>query len=150
MDIALPSRLLRGRTVRVERLNCVEVNLDLDFGVSVKKRIIVEGVMPREVPRKLHSAAEHCMIVLLGGKRLLVHVADDADKRDGIIVGRVYLAEKTYGDPPGMRTPHGLDVLLLEVGEFFKHLATHKFDGDLVKCVLNKRAWQNSLEPQTS
>lgn len=144
MDIELPSRLYRARTVRVERLNCVEVSLDLDFGVAVKKRIIIEGITPREVPRKLHSAAEHCMIVLLGGKRLVIHVADAADKRDGIIVGRVYLAERTFGDPPGLRSPHGLDVKLLEVGEFFQHLAAHKFDGDQVKRVLNKRAYQTS------
>ena len=146
MEIELPSRLIRARSIRVEWFNCVDVGLDLDFGVQIRKRIIIEGIQPRDVPKKFHSAARHCMIVLLGGKRLIIRVDPGADRRDGILLGRVYLAEETYGDPPGMRVPHGLDKKLLEVGEFFQYLLTKKFEDEYVKRALNKRTQARAAE----
>jgi hypothetical protein len=142
MQIELPSRLIRARTVRVERLNCVDVNLDLDFGVQVKKRITLEGVMPKTVDTHKRDAAMHCMVVLLGGKNLLVHVPDGVDKRDGYIMGRVYLCDKVYGNPPGLRCPFGLDTELLEVGEFFQYLNENGFNEEVLKRVLQRNAYE--------
>lgn len=137
--IDLPPRLHHARTVRVQSFNCIEVDLELDYGVSIRKRIVLEGVQRSLVPEYRRKAATHALIVLVGGKNLIVHVeTDNAGKMtDGYIPGRVYLAEKVHGDPEGMVIPYGLEDELLEVSLFYLWLMKHDFDMRLVKSVLN-------------
>ena len=135
MSTQLPTKLYAGRTIRVHSLNCVEIDLQLGFGVSVRKSILLEGVQPKTIPRRLASGAKHCLVVLLGGKRVIVHVDDH--RKDGFLVGRVYLDEKVYGDPVGMLEPFGLAKTLLEVSTFYAWLADREYDIAQVKAVLN-------------
>ncbi|KKL74226.1 hypothetical protein LCGC14_2067010 [marine sediment metagenome] len=130
-----PAALFRGRTVRVHSLNCVEVELQLGFGVSIKKLVLLEGIEQKDIPRSSRSEAKHCLVVLVGGKKVLVQA--DAQRKDNYVVGRVFLDEKVYGDPEGMMTPHGMDKALLEISTFYAWLATQKYDIQEVKAVLN-------------
>ena len=135
MSVRLPSRLHHARVVRVRSLNCLEVDLDLGFGISVMKRIVLEGVDYRGIPKALRSDAKHCLVVLLGGKRVVVHT--DQSKQDGFILGRVYLDERVYGKPEGLTVPFGLTEPMLEVGAFYTWLAGKEFDVHLVKVAIN-------------
>ncbi len=138
MKIALPPQLHHARTVRVQSFNCLEVDLDLNYGVSVRKNIVLEGVQSADVPRHLRKAAQHALVVLVGGKRLIVHT-ERQDTTDGYIQGRVYLAERVYGSPEGIATPYGLDLQLLEVTIFCRWLKTVDYDLRHVKAILNGR-----------
>lgn len=136
--IELPPRLHHARTIRVHSFNCIEVDLELDYGVSIRKKIVLEGIQQTDVPRHLREAARHALIVLVGGKRLIIHV-DSGKMSDGFIPGRVYLAEKVYDVPDGMATPYGLEDELLEVSLFYRWLVSRDFNMDYVKAVLNGR-----------
>jgi hypothetical protein len=134
--VELPPRFYAGRTVRVHSFNRVEVALRLGFGVTVEKNIILEGVQRINVSKELRRTAHHALVVLVGGKNLIVQVNGD-DEKDGHVMGRVFLSEKVHGEPEGLVTPHGLDQPLLEVGTFFSWLGTQDFDVKAVKAVLN-------------
>jgi hypothetical protein len=129
------TRLYAGRTVKVLSTNCIEVALDLGFGLHLNKRIVLEGISNRSIPKKHRNAAQHALIILVGGKRLLVHVDDT--KQDGYLTGRVYLDEKVYGEPVGMTIPFGREKPLLEVSEFYRWLGDVEFDLKEVKAALN-------------
>jgi hypothetical protein len=129
------TRLYAGRTVKVLSTNCIEVALDLGFGLHLNKRIVLEGIDNRSIPKKYRNAAQHALIILVGGKRLLVHVDDT--KQDGYLTGRVYLDEKVYGEPVGMTIPFGRETPLLEVSEFYRWLGDVEFDLKEVKAALN-------------
>lgn len=134
--VKLPSRLLDGHVIRVQTVNCVEVSLHLPFGISVVKSVLLEDVELKDVPPKLRQAAHHCLIVLLGGKDVVVHTSDE-NKRDGFVLGRVYLNERVYGAPAGMAVPFGLDAPMLEVSAFYRWLSGVNYDITAVKAVLN-------------
>lgn len=137
MPYLLPPRLYRADVVRVQALDAIEVILDLNFGIHLRKRITLEGWSPQTIAPKLRSAAQHCMIVLLGGKSILV-LTDDTNRNDTAL-GRVYLAEKLAPDytGPGLLVPPGLDKPALEVTTFLQHLSTRSFDKSDVIRLLN-------------
>ncbi len=138
MKIELPPRLYLARTVRVHSFNCIEAELDLGYSVSVKKNIILEGVQSGSVPSAQRKDAKHALVVLLGGKHLVIHTGQQ-NVKDGFLPGRVYLVEKVHGEPEGLATPYGLDIQLLEVGLFYPSLQRARFDIGFVKSVLNGR-----------
>ena len=137
--IELPPRSHHARTIRVHSFNCIEVDLELDYGVYIRKRIVLEGVQQSNVPKHLRIAAKHALIVLVGGKKLVIHV-DSSKMSDGFIPGRVYLAERVYGEPEGMVIPHGLETELLEVSLFYMWLVERDFNMNHVKAILNGRS----------
>ena len=138
----LPTRVVSAKTIRVQHLNCVEVQLHLDFGVKLDRKIIVESIDKNTIPHKLRHKAKKAMVVLVGGKSLFVHT-DDTDTQDGYIHSRLYLNEKVYAPPEGvMMRPFSFDQeqtypSLLEVGTFFNWLQQHEFDVGVLKEVLN-------------
>ena len=131
----LPTRLLCGRTVRVMSLNSIEVELQLGFGVSIRKAVRLEGIDESSVPRHHASDAKHCLVVLLGGKRLLIHT--DVHRKGRTLVGRVYLDERVYGEPVGMGIPFGMDELRLDVSVFYEWLRANGYNVQAVKVMLN-------------
>ena len=116
-------------------LNSIEVELQLGFGVSIRKAVRLEGIDESGIPRRNASDAKHCLVVLLGGKHLLVHT--DAYRKGSMLVGRVYLDERVYGEPVGMTVPFGMDEFRLDVSVFYDWLRTHGYDISVVKSVLN-------------
>jgi len=132
----LPPHLLSGRTAWVHNPSCVEFDLDVGFGITVRRSVVIEGLSARDIPEKFRNEAKHCLVTLLGGKRVLV-LASINGKTDPYILGRVYLNEKVYGEPVGYVQPPGLDARLLEIGLFCSWLAAEKYDIQKVKAVLN-------------
>ncbi len=133
----LPTRLYLARTVRVISFNALEVDIDLGFGVRTRRRVRVEGVDQLGVPAPMQRLAYHCLVVLVGGKRLLVQI--DNPRMEGSILGRVFLDERVYHNPEGMASVPGLDAERLEVGLYFNWLAGRKFDVTVVRRTLNGR-----------
>ena len=135
-DVRLPPQLLRGRVLRVRSINCLEIRLTLAFGVSVEKNVVLEGVDKNCVPEKRRQAAKRALIVLVGGKDVIVHT--DTLAQDGFVIGRVYLDEKIYGKPEvGFVEPYNIDVPMLEVSTFYLWLRERDFDVRLATEALN-------------
>jgi len=135
------SRVYRGRTLKVVTINCMDVQLDLGLGVNVQKRVVIEGVGKHalsRIPHHLRQAAMHCMIVLLGGKNLLVQVAN-VSTTDGCIICRVFIDAPIYVDNPALVIPKGFETPRLEVGKFYNWLSEGRFKVGRVKDVLNTR-----------
>lgn len=131
-----PTQVLPASVVRVHYANCLEARVALGFGVTVTKRVIIEGIDSHRIPPQLRPLAKKAMVILVGGKSILVHA--DPSVQDGIVQGRVYLNEKVYGAPEGaMCVPYGLDQPLLEIGFFFEWLHGRNFSIDALKGVLN-------------
>lgn len=132
--IKLPPKLHEGHVLHIRSVNCVEINLFLDFNVSVVKKILLEGVEIKDILPQARQSANRCLIVLIGGKDVIVHTNSCEDGE--YTIGRIYLNERVYGTPPGMYTPYGLDVPMLEISTFYRSLAPD-YDIEEVKAVLN-------------
>jgi hypothetical protein len=131
-----PTCVLPASVVRVHYANCLEARMTLGFGVTVTKRVIIEGIDSHRIPPQLRPLAKKAMVILVGGKSILVHA--DPAVQDGIVQGRVYLNEKVYDAPAGaMLVPYGLDQPLLEIGFFFEWLHGRNFNIEALKGVLN-------------
>ena len=127
-----------ARVSRVRSVNQIELDIDLGFGVHVQKVFTLHGVHVRDVPVEHRSKAVHCLVVLLGGKRVFVQpdsLAPDAR------FARLYLAEKIHGSPVGLvQHAPGFDRPILDVSMFFAWLADSGFALDEVTAALNGRA----------
>ena len=134
--MSMPTRLYRARTVRIINLNCVMVYLDLGFGISLQKNLVVEGIDGSVVPPSQRPAATHCLVIIAGGRDLLVHTDDTT--LDGFLKARVYLAAETPAAPEGtLAMPYGIDLPRMEVGLMWQWVARHGFDPRAVgRCLL--------------
>ena len=132
----LPTRVILGDVMRVHHLNCLQVRLHTGFGQTLSKRVVIEGIDQKAVLPALRTKAKKAMVVLCGGKSVIVHT-DDATE-DGIILGRVYFNEKVFDAPAdAMLVPHTLAQPMLEIGTFFQWLWEREFDISALKEVLN-------------
>jgi hypothetical protein len=141
--IPYEARTFKAKTVRVHSISAVEVILDLDFGVSISKVITLDGLMPSDISEEDKSKAHHCLIVLLGGKRLLVQPDPTERKfwgRKTDTRSRLFLDERVFGSPVGLTTNVFGDVgEYVDVVPFLKSLAANGFNVADVKAVLNRR-----------
>lgn len=125
--MALPSRLYPAHTIRVTTWNTVLVNLYLGFGVTVQKSLLVEGLDIAALPPGRRSEATHCLVLVVGGRDLLVHTDDTT--LDGHLKARVYLADPAPQAPDGtLAVPYGLDEVRMEVGLMWQWIARGGFD----------------------
>jgi hypothetical protein len=127
MPSTLPSRLYRAMTVRVVHLNCILADIDVGFGVITRKNLLVDGVDCAAVPQAMRSDAMHCMVMLVGGRELLIHT--DCAALDGFLKSQVYLSDDaprapkgTMSVPPGMGEPH------LDIGLMWNWVADQRFN----------------------
>ena len=132
----LPPRLHRAKTIKVLWPHCIEADIELDFGVHVRRVVHLEGLDAQTVPSSLVSRAKHALVVLIGGKNLIINT--EPTLNGSKVVGRLYLDVPVYGNPPGMTIPPGLDQEMLEVSEFFLSLRKNGFNKDDVLSILNR------------
>lgn len=135
MPAQLPPRVCRARMVHVEALDYVELDIDLGFGVTIRRPTRIEGASPDLIASPLRPAAIRALIVLLSGKRLVVHVHDSKDQSPTI--GRIYIDERIHGRPVGLEAPPGMTTELLDVSAFFADLKRKNYDIGVVKAALN-------------
>jgi len=124
--VALPPRLYSAKVLRVNDLVSIDALIDLDFGVSVTKTVMLEGMDVRHVPPAQRSSAITSLIAALGSKKILVLCAPvrDAEK----VLGRVYLLDRVDGPAwIGLSQPPGLDTLHLEVASFMEFARTRGY-----------------------
>jgi hypothetical protein len=131
--------LFEARVCRIEpQLGFVRLDVHLAWHVRLEKSFAVEGVVDARLPGDVADRAHHCLVVLLGGKSVLVHV----DPTDGSPrpLARLYLDEKVV-DPPQelLWTPHQSVEPRLAVAPFFRWLAGREFDHRQVLNIINRR-----------
>lgn len=129
-------RLVRGQVLRVQNFSTVEILLDLDFGVHVARTVVLEGVNPNLIPPKLRNAAQHALIILLGGKKVFVLTGSCGVAEP--VLGRVYLDDRGRAiEGPWTSEVPGADQRLLEVSSFMQHLVRANFEKSEIIRVLN-------------
>lgn len=126
MDIALPSVIYRGRVLRVHSTNCIEVSLDLRFGVHIDRNVLLEGVAAESIPPGLREDAMYCLILMLAKRAVLVHTDDS--QRDGFVKGRIFIAEEVKCCPVPLLKPYGVAVEMVEVSSFYQWLGGKNYD----------------------
>lgn len=139
----IDSRSYKAKTLRVIPVRKVEALVDLDFGVQVQKTFIIDGLDDNlgVDGEQAWSAARHCMIVLLGGKKLVVRPDPEvrhAWHRLDAIKANVYVLGTFDDHPVGYveRLPEA-NGPALEVGPFITWLSSQNFDVARVKEALN-------------
>lgn len=145
MNSQIPStaRLFRAKTVRVHSPNSVEVDLDLEFGVCLRRVVVFDGFPLSSVPAGQRELAMHCLVILLGGRNLLVQ-PNPKDRsawgRQAELRARVFRAERVYGTPVGLTTNlPDVSGAHLDVVPFLHYLAERGFSLKDVKAVVNGR-----------
>lgn len=135
------TRLFHGRTVRILGMTTLEVAFDLDFGVTLSRSVALMNTSRYEDSPELRRRAEHCLIVLLGGKQVLV--APDMTfrtewGRTDYLRCQVYYTGRVTGTPLGL-VEHmpGTDGPVLEVGPYMTYLQTCNYDVAAVKATIN-------------
>lgn len=134
--------MFHGRTVRVHSPSRIEAQVSLKFGVSVARLFEVESPLMGDVAvdEEVFDRAMHCLVVLIGGKRLLIQPAADPDHwaHTPVIRSRIYLAESTHGRLVGhTRGLPGYETPLLELSPFMGWLEGRGFNVADVRSALN-------------
>ena len=127
MPSTLPDRLYRAMTVRVVHLNCVLVDIDLRFGVRLRKNLLIEGIDCAAVSPGLRSDATHCLVKLVGGRDLLVQTDDEAT--DGFLKSRVFLCDTMARPPDGtLAVPPGMAELRVDLALMWAWVAAQSYN----------------------
>lgn len=138
---ALASRGFRARTVCVQSANRIETELDLDFGIRLRRTFLLDGFEVHAAVGEARNRAKHCLVVLAGGRSLVVR--PDPRLRDrwhgGVdLRARVFLCERVFGRPVGyMQSVTEAQGPALELGPYMSWLASTDFDVEVVKDLLN-------------
>lgn len=131
----LIEKLLAARVVRVHSANKVELDVDLGFGVRIVRAFTLEGLDNRTVPDELATRAVHALVVLVGGKDVLIR--PESMKPEARRAG-VYLNTRIFGTPVGfVADVPGLPRPILDVAAFLNWIAAQDFDIALVRDVVH-------------
>lgn len=129
--------LYSARTIRVHAPNLVEARVDLGFGVELTRLLRLDNVSTEGLDDDSRARATHCLVVLAGGKRLLVQI-DDPSVYQHPLDCRVYLEERTHGRLVGHTAGLSPSVdPILELSPFMNWLGARGFNVDDVKLALN-------------
>ena len=136
-----PYILYEGKVYRVhDRWDSVTIDTDLGFGIFMRITFTVVGVPYDKVSDELKSAAMHCMVVLLGGKRVIVKTNRPPRQHSSITRASIFLDEYVNEPPEGvMGVPTEGSQPRLEVGEYMQWLAQYDYDVRKVRATLNGR-----------
>ena len=141
MTITCIPKLFRGRTLKIHSIDRVEIQVELEFDFLARKMFSLElEFNPDELEEDDYSKAQHCLVVLLGGKRVVIEpdvACRDQWGRMKDIPARVYLVERVHGRPIGYTEGlPGYGEPVLEVAPFYNSLFPN-FDVTNVKSALN-------------
>lgn len=137
--------VFRGVVRRIVSVNRIDITIDLPFGIAVTRTVTLEDVRSSDFPNdvELRDRAQHCLIVLLGGKNVAVVPAPNEVgnwRAKGTTVARVYRNEKVYGEPVGYTSSlPGFPQPLLEVSSFYTWLRERGFPMQEMLAAINVR-----------
>lgn len=132
-------RSYSAKTLRVRTVSRIEALVDLGFDMSIRRTFVLRGVtLPPQIDTE---QAKHCLIILIGAKRLIVRPDVQSCERWGVmeeIPCRIFLAERVFGKPIGytINLPEAAGPVL-ELGPYISWLATQNFDLNVVKQTVN-------------
>lgn len=140
--MTLASRTFKARTVRVQTATRLEVELDLDFGVTLNRAFLLDGFSMKDALEDERARAKHCLVILVGGKHLIIRPDPRCRPRwgrAGDLRACVYLRERVHGDPVGFieRGVEEAQGPVLEVSPYMRWLAERGFDVEDVKATMN-------------
>lgn len=119
-----------ARTERIVDPDVIDSMISLPFGVAVSRRVHIDDAPV--CPPSLRKAAMHCLVILCGGKDVVVEV--NTNDRDHLITARVGVEAKS---PPLECLMQKDDRALLDVGKFMRVLQQDQYAVHLVRAVLN-------------
>lgn len=123
-------RLVAGRSLRIIEPDVIEVLLDIGFGVSLTRQVHIDSAPL--CPPPLRSEAAHFLVILCGGKDLVVEI--DTTEKDNFVSGRIGL--RTRNAPPDCAfRAHGDS--LLDVGKFLAKMHALQYPVHEARAVLN-------------
>lgn len=131
--------LRKAITRHVHCAGIIDAVIDLGFKISVERTLKLSGVdfpflVDRSQDSKESQNAKHCLIVLLGGKSILLEIDDEDSKR---LTCKIYLPVPNIPEGPHVSKltegPH------LYVNTYMTDLATRQFPVEEVKNLLNRR-----------
>lgn len=126
-----PTRVYGARTLRVVGVTEILASVELGYGVTVQRRLFVEGFDTIRVAPADHDRAVRCLTWFIGGRRLLVQTSVFDPEVQARV--RVFLAERADADAPCAARPYGMTQHYIDVGAFFCWLAARGFNPDDVK-----------------
>lgn len=140
-------RLYNARVERVVSPNVVDAYVGLGMGVMILKRVTIDhapgvprpsrpngDIDPTDTFPASNSEAMQCLIVLCGGKRVRIEMAEDT--HDFHVIGRVGVRAKSPPEYAAWDVAPG--VTLLDVGRIMRHLAEARdYDVTTVRTALN-------------
>lgn len=135
--------IFSGKTLKIHSIDRVEILLELDFDFLARKIFALDVSFDLvNLEEEDYRRAQHCLVVLLGGKRVMVEPEISVREQWGRcaeIPSRVYLTERVHGHPVGYTEGlPGHHDAVLEVAPFYNSLFP-AFDVQVVKEVLNGR-----------
>lgn len=125
-----------AHTVKVSAPNLVDVSLRLDFGVLLERQVRIANAPPADSLGAMYNAALQCLIVLCGGKSLVVDL--DPSQRNHEVNGVVAVASRTVPLDCGFSKADG--TRLLDVGAYLYVLREHGYDRRMLLAALNGKS----------
>lgn len=132
--------LYSARTYHVhERFDTVTIDVSFEpFFVYTRVPVRIEGVNFDNIEPGKRDDVRHALVILVGGKDILVKVQNPPSYVDGKMLARIFL-DRQPKDPPSeaMQKPASHLDSRLEIGEFLAWLADFSYDTKRVQRVLN-------------
>lgn len=134
MKPPLPPVLCYGKVISVVDPFRLLVRIELTSEVDIKKVVTIEGIDPAGIAPNLREEAKRGLIIMCGGKDVIVHFNRDNVDR---MISRVYLLDSKNILSPHLRDPTGTDTWLLDIGAFYASMIAHRFSREMITNVLN-------------
>ena len=125
-----------GHVIKLHSIELVEVTVKLPLGVDLRRLVIIDGVNPAFLRRDHVRDAWLGMIILLGGKDIVIEV--DRQDLSTPLPGAVYLNDRARECPPSAkRTLPDYTEPLLDVAAVFSLFGDSGNFCNHVKRILN-------------
>lgn len=131
-----------AQTVKVSAPNLVDVSLRLDFGVLLERQVRIANAPSIESLGAMYNAALQCLIVLCGGKSLVVDL--DPSQRNHEVTGVVAVTSRAV--PLGCGFSKADGTRLLDVGAYLYVLREHGYDKRVLLAALNGKTQHRSVD----
>lgn len=132
-------QIYKAKTHHINNVLSVEFMVNLRFNVFTILNVKLPGIdLPflqkdDEASCKLSDLARYCLIILIGGKNVLLKIDDDSKRN----VSGVVLLKSTC--PIEQCNTVYNDEVYINVNEYLKWLSVNGFDAKIVKQHLNKK-----------
>lgn len=119
-----------AKTAYIASPSVIDITVRLGFGVVTTRRFSISGLIP--IPPESEAEAKHCLVVLCGGKDLLIETDTE------LYGDRLYATILAPAVDPPKQFTHVVDGnVFVDVGPYMSSLADVNFPIDMVRTHLN-------------